>query len=82
VLYKQGNKLTSRMEAKAVREREQCHSIGEGWRPKPRETESNTDYGLAMALRWSGPLGADQESVRFVADQRCRNVLGGKAPTL
>jgi HTH-type transcriptional regulator/antitoxin HipB len=34
---------------------------------------------LEMAMRWSGTLGADQESDRFVQDQRYRNVLGGKA---
>jgi hypothetical protein len=31
----------------AVLEREQCHSTGEVWPPKSRETDSNTNYGLA-----------------------------------
>jgi hypothetical protein len=82
-MYKRGNRLTSRTEAKAVRDRDRCYSIGEIWTPKSRGIESNTDYGLAgNGLRWSGPLAADQESDRFVSDQRCGNVLGGKAPTL
>jgi HTH-type transcriptional regulator/antitoxin HipB len=37
---------------------------------------------LEMAKRWSGTLGADQESDRFVQDQRYRNVLGGKPPKM
>jgi hypothetical protein len=37
---------------------------------------------LEMALRWSGPLGAEQESAGWSLDQRYPNALGGKPPTL